>query len=112
MLVRLAPGMSPAIAMTGSKTPCISLYRPVGFDGPSSLLSEGLWEAGAIRHDALARDASARTQMRNRIAAAEVHILPAIEAGRPDVAEALVTAWDDHGLAAGSGSVEMDARSG
>lgn len=111
MLVRLSPGTPPAIAMTGSKTPCISLYRPVGFDGPSSLLAGAVWEDGATRHDALARDPAARVQIRKRIAAAEAHILPAIEAGRPDVAEALVSAWDDHGLAAGSGSAEMDAPS-
>lgn len=112
MLVRLAQGEAPAIAMTGTRTPCISLYRPVAFDGASSLLSDTLWERGAERHDALARDASARHQVRNRIAAAEAHILPAIEAGRPDVAEALVTAWDDHGLDAGSGKAEIDAPSG
>ncbi|WP_417479452.1 peptidase family C69 [Maricaulis maris] len=111
MLVRLAPGEAPAIAMTGTKTPCVSLFRPVAFDGASSLFSDTLWEQGSKRNDALARDPSARQQVRNRIAAAEAHILPAIEAGRPDVAEALVTAWDDHGLDAGSGKAEIDAPS-
>ncbi len=106
MLVRLAPGEAPAIAMTGTKTPCVSLFRPVAFDGASSLFSDTLWEQGSKRHDALARDPSARQQVRNRIAAAEAHILPAIEAGRPDVAEALVTAWDEHGLDAGRAGTE------
>ena len=111
MLVRLAPGEAPAIAMTGTKTPCISLYRPIAFDGTSSLLAPNMWALGAKRHDAVARDPSARAQIRNRIAAAEVHILPAIEAGRSDVAEALVAAWDDHGLDTGSGNTEIEALS-
>jgi len=113
MLVRLMPGAPPAIAMTGTKTPCISLYRPIAFEGPSSLLSTGLWEEGAVHHDRMAADPGAREQVRARIAAAEAHVLSAIEAGRHDVAEALVAAWDDHGLAEteGSGSTEIDAPS-
>lgn len=115
MLVRLAPGVPPAIALTGTKTPCISLYRPIGFEGPSSLLSPDLWESGAAHHERMAADSDARERVRSRIAAAEAHIFSAIEAGRHDVAEALIAAWDDHGLAEaeaeGSGRTDTDAPS-
>ncbi len=111
ILVRLTPGAPPAIAMTGTKTPCISLYRPLAFEGASSLLGDELWRSGAAHHDRMAADPDARDQVRARIAAAEAHIFSAIEAGRHDVAEALVAAWDDHGLAEGlgSGRTEIEA---
>ncbi|RKQ96078.1 carcinine hydrolase/isopenicillin-N N-acyltransferase family protein [Maricaulis maris] len=101
MLARLAPDAPPAIAITATKTPCISLFRPITFDASASLLDPALWAQGAARHDALARDPAAREQMRNRIAAAETHILTALEAGRADIAETLVAAWDEHDLAVG-----------
>lgn len=111
MLVRLAPGQAPGLVMTGTKTPCISLYRPIGFDGPSSLLAEDLWQRGAVQHDGLARDPAARVHLRNRIAAAEARILPLVEAGRSDLAEVLVEAWDDHDLGEISGKADMAAPS-
>lgn len=103
LLVRLMPGVAPAITMTGTKTPCVSLYRPIAFEGSSSLLSAEVWPSGAAHHDRMAADPHAREQVRARIAAAETHIFSAVEAGRHDVAEALIEAWDDHGLAETNG---------
>lgn len=114
MLALLQPGQAPALAVTGTKTPCISLLRPAGFEGSWSVFDPVLWERGAVLHDRLAADRGEREQVRNRIAAAEARILPLIEQGRAELAEALVCAWDDHSLdtpAAESGNTDMAAPS-
>lgn len=115
MLALLKPGEPPRLALTGTKTPCISLFRPAGFEGYWSVFDPVLWERGALSHDRLAADAAEREQVRNRIAAAEARILPLIEAGDAELAEVFVRTWDDHSLDApgeeDSGSTEMAAPS-
>jgi hypothetical protein len=115
MLALLRPGERPRIAVTGTRTPCISIFRPAGFEGGWSVFDPALWERGARLHDRLTADPAQRERVRNRIAAAEARILPLIEDGDPELAEALIRAWDDHSLdapdAAVSGRTEIDAPS-
>jgi hypothetical protein len=101
MIVKLTSGAAPRIAITGSKTPCISLFRPVDFTGKWSVCAEGFWEVCAAHHESLKRDAAARQHWRDRIAALEAQALPLIEIGQPDLAEAWLR---DQGVAAESGS--------
>lgn len=97
MIVRLAPGEPPRIAVTGTKSPCISLFHPVDFDGEWSVCDPQLWQRGALIHEAVAANAHLRTGLRSRNAALEARILPLIEAGRAIEAEAALLA--DHAQA-------------
>ncbi|MHA6288123.1 C69 family dipeptidase [Maricaulis sp. CAU 1757] len=95
LIVRLERGQAPRIAVTGTPTPCVSLLRPVDLSPGWSVMREDLWSEGAARDRVLANNPLTRFDLRNKIDAAEAHILPLIAAGRPEEAEALVAAWDD-----------------
>ena len=99
MMVKLVPGEAPRLLMTGSKTPCISLFRPVAFEGGFSVLDPQVWPRSAERHEAMARDREARETLQARLAVAEGRIFPLVEAGEAGTAEAFVQAWDEHDLA-------------
>ena len=113
MMAVLKPGQPPRLAITGTMTPCISLFRPAAFEGEWSVLDPTLWDRGAQQYRRLAGDREARDQVQARIAAAEFRILPLIEAGQLEVAEELVRAWDVHALdqVQGSGSADTEAPS-
>jgi secernin len=116
LMVRLEAGQAPKLAVTGTPAPCVSLFRPAGFEGSWSAFDPVLWERAAGRLDALAADAPARELLRARIAAAERHILPLIEQGEAAMAEEMIRAWDAHefdapseGGGGASGSAEIEA---
>lgn len=92
MIVKLAPAEPPRIALTGTKSPCISLFHPVDFDGDWSVCDPQLWQRGALIHDAVAANAHLRTGLRGRNAALEARILPLIETGQAREAEAALLA--------------------
>lgn len=98
MLAMLTQGEPPRLAFTGTMTPCVSLFRPAGFEGEWSVFDPTLWERGAEQSRRLAGDREARQSVQARITAAEHRVLAMIEAGRADVAEELVRAWDAHEL--------------
>lgn len=104
MIVKLAPGEPPRIAMTGTKSPCISLFHPVDFKGDWSVCDPQLWPRGALIHDALAANTHLRTGLRSRNAALEARILPLIEAGQLREAETALLADGDQGVDPPSGS--------
>jgi len=94
MIAKLEVGAPPRIAVTGTKTPCLSLFRPAGFEVGFSVMQPDVWEAGAALHDQAAADPGFRVRLKNKLAAAEAHLLPRIEAGDLVTAEALARAWD------------------
>tara|TARA_R110002073_G_scaffold3282_1_gene22099 strand:+ start:13287 stop:14408 length:1122 start_codon:yes stop_codon:yes gene_type:complete len=97
MIVKLAPGEPPRLAMTGTKSPCIALFHPVDFDGDWSVCDPQLWSRGSLIHDAVAANADLRAGLRSRNDALEARILPLIEAGRTREAEAALLADGDQG---------------
>jgi secernin len=97
MIVKLASGEPPRIAVTGTKSPCISLFHPVDFDGKWSVWDPQLWQRGSLIHEAVAANAQLRSGLRARNAALEARILPLIEAGRARDAEMALLADGDQG---------------
>jgi hypothetical protein len=115
MMAVLRPGREPGIAVTGTMTPCISLFRPAGFAGEWSVADPVLWERGADLHRRLDGDREERDRVRARIAIAEKRVLPLIESGEAVLAEEFVRAWDAHSLdapAADSGKMDTEAPPG
>ena len=97
LIVKLAPGEPPRIAVTGTKSPCISLFHPVDFAGQWSVCDPQLWQRGSLIHDAVAANGHLRAGLRGRNASLEARILPLIEAGHLREAEAALLADDGRG---------------
>jgi len=104
MVARLtAPG--PTLLFTGTSAPCLSIFRPAGFDGEFSVLTPAEREVEALlwrRHEFLHRRALADRDLRGRIRATRESIEPKIfeqlEAAPPDGAalaraDRLAAAW-------------------
>ncbi len=94
MIVRIAPDAPPRAAITGTIQPCISLFKPVGFEsagrGP---FGDGLFEAGLAVHKRAKGDALFRQSLRASIEAVEPEILDATQAGEIARAAALASHW-------------------
>ena len=71
MIARLAAG-GPTVLFTGTSAPCLSIFRPVGFDGEFSVLTPAGKEVEALlwrRHEFLHRRALADPELRARLRA-------------------------------------------
>ena len=83
------------MALTGTPTPCVSLFRPVAFDGSFSVCRPGLWHQGQALLARAATEAETRRLLRSAIASSEPRLLACIEAGDAAAAEAGAQAWDE-----------------
>jgi secernin len=71
MIARLAPG-GPTVLFTGTSAPCLSIFRPAGFEGDFSVLTPPGREVEALlwrRHEFLHRRALADAGLRGRLRA-------------------------------------------
>ena len=104
MVARLSPA-GPTALFTGTSAPCLSIFRPVGFEGdfavvtdPGKQVESLLWR----RHEILHRRALADPELRERLRATrdpiEQKIFAELTAPRPDAsalsrADRLAAAW-------------------
>lgn len=95
MIAMLAPGAPPLAAFTGTVHPCLSLFRPVAFNGAHwSLLSPRLFADGLTAGARALRDRAFRESVRRSIRDIEPEILSAIERGDLEPADNLARRWD------------------
>ena len=76
MIARLAPGQ-PTVLFTGTSAPCLSIFRPAGFDGDFTVLTPPGKEVEAMvwrRHEFLHRRALADAELRHRLRATRDNI--------------------------------------
>jgi secernin len=104
MIARLT-AQGPTLLFTGTSAPCLSIFRPAGFEGEFSVLTPAEREVEALlwrRHEFLHRRALADRDLRGRLRATRESIEPKIyeqlEAAHPDAAaltraDRLAAAW-------------------
>ena len=104
MIARLT-AVGPTALFTGTSAPCLSIFRPVAFEGEFSVLTPAGKEVEALvwrRHEFLHRRALADPQLRERLRATrdpiEAKIFAELVASRPDTdafarADRLAAAW-------------------
>lgn len=94
MVAKLAPGVPPRVACTGTIHPCLSLFKPVGFDGGDwSLFSPQLYGEGLLTGARASRDRSFRESVRSSLKDIEPDVLGAVERGDAEAAESLASRW-------------------
>ncbi|MCB2096301.1 MAG: hypothetical protein KDE05_01605 [Parvularculaceae bacterium] len=105
MIVRLASGVTPAIAFTGTPQPCVSLFKPAFFDRSiETSFPPALFAQGAQTLHRAKADEAFRSVIRASIAEAEFAIFSAIDAGALDDAERVAKEWMKTWLPANSRS--------
>lgn len=104
MIARLVPGR-PTAVFTGTSAPCLSIFRPAGFDGDFSVLTPAGKEVEAMlwrRHEFLHRRALADPDLRHRLRATrdniEAKVFAELEPAAPAAealqrADRLAAAW-------------------
>jgi secernin len=104
MIARLAPA-GPTALFTGTSAPCLSVFRPAGFEGDFSVLTAPGKEVESLlwrRHEILHRRALADAALRERLRATrdpiEAKIFAELAAAQPDAdalarADRLAAAW-------------------
>jgi hypothetical protein len=104
MVARLT-AEGPTVLFTGTSAPCLSIFRPAGFDGEFSVLTPAEKEVEALlwrRHEFLHRRALADAELRQRLRATrdsiELKIFEQLQAAHPDAAalaraDRLAAAW-------------------
>lgn len=94
MIAVLRANAPPIAAFTGTLHPCISLFKPAGFDAQGrTIFDPDLFAQGARLAARAKRDRAFRKTLRQSIAAAEPALFEAIAAGAADKAEALAASW-------------------
>ncbi|WP_295801223.1 hypothetical protein [uncultured Microbulbifer sp.] len=88
MIVRIGHE-GPQVAFTGTASPCVSLFKPVGFSGSWSVCEADLWERHKVWLDNQALGSGGRTRLTQNIVEAEREIFAALEGGKPREAEKL-----------------------
>ena len=98
MIVKLAAGAPPRIAVTGTSHPCLSLFKPAAFDAAALTASDPRLFAAGRAVAAAAQDRAFRARLRASIAAREKSILNHIEDGAIDAAEVSTARWAEEFL--------------
>lgn len=95
MIVRIDHA-GPSVAFTGTASSCVSLFRPVDFQGEWSLCAQDLWERHKVWLDQRKLRGQHRRLFQRDIEAAEREIFAAIEATDLIAAERKAIAWARH----------------
>lgn len=95
LIASLTPGKPPRVALTGTPSPCISLFKPVGFAAESRLIdrmgSGDLWRWGQSVYGTCVADPGFRARVRTEIAAIETGLLS--DGGTADDNGGMVEHW-------------------
>ncbi len=101
LIVKLSPGEAPRVAATGTPLPCISLFKPIGFDAAQGLLltdktsndPTALWTWGAKAAIRAAANPTYAQMLRGTIAGIEPDLLEALERGDLAKADEMARSW-------------------
>ena len=104
MIVRMTAAGATAL-FTGTSAPCLSIFRPAGFDGEFSVLTPAdkqvealLWRRHELLHRRALGDAALRQQLRATRDEIEAKVFEQLAAPQPDAgalarADRLAAAW-------------------
>jgi len=84
MIVRI-DNDGPRVAFTGTPSPCVSLFRPMGFSSNWSVCQPDLWESHRVWLDYL--PGFSRNQFRAAVADLEIDLFALLESHGPGMAE-------------------------
>jgi hypothetical protein len=93
MVVRIAE-RAMSVAFTGTIHPCISLFKPVSFDGDRrTAFNEHLFRSGVAAARRARGDAAWRRALRHSIEGSELPLFAALESGDISAAEKIAADW-------------------